>query len=132
MTFSLNTIVAQLPSLDLARTSQFYQQLGFRETGLYPDFLLLELHGHGLHFWLTDDRHLCENSSCYLNITGIHAFYAQLPASLKHPRAAPRACAWGMTECYLHDPDGNLLKWGEPTDQAEASRVAKAQLATDL
>ena len=129
MPFSLNTIVAQLPSLDIARTSRFYQQLGFREVGVYPDFLMLELSGHGLHFWLTDDRNLCENSSCYLSISGIHAFYEQLPASLKHPRAAPRACAWGMTECYIHDPDGNLLKCGEPTPQVAAARQAAAQPA---
>jgi catechol 2,3-dioxygenase-like lactoylglutathione lyase family enzyme len=116
--FTLNAIVAQLPSTDLTRTSQFYQQLGFRETSRHPGFLSLALGPHELHFWLTDDVHLCQNSSCYLRITGIRAFYQQLPPSALHPRGELRACPWGMTECYLLDPDGNLLKCGEPTAEA--------------
>lgn len=116
--FSLQALVAQLPSTNLERTSRYYQQLGFAETGRYPEFLLLRRGGHELHFWLTTDGHLCENSSCYLRIQGIYSFYEQLPPALLHPNGALRECSWGMTECYLLDPDGNLLKCGEPTPVA--------------
>jgi len=116
MPFTIQALIAQLPSTDLERTSQFYvRQLGFREVGRYGDFLILALGGHELHFWLTDDAHLCQNSSCYLRIVGLRAFYARVPAEIRHPRGELTARPWGMTECYLLDPDGNLLKCGEPT-----------------
>ncbi|MDO7874569.1 hypothetical protein Q5H93_07485 [Hymenobacter sp. ASUV-10] len=61
--FTITTIVPQLPSLNLERTSQFYRQkLGFREVGRYPDLLLLKLNEQELHFWLTTDDAL--GASC--------------------------------------------------------------------
>ncbi|WP_207890946.1 hypothetical protein [Hymenobacter edaphi] len=89
MTFPLNAIVAQLPSLDLGRTSRCYQQLGFREVGVFAEFLILALSGHELHFWLTDDRNLCQNSSCYLRISGLHAFYAGAAGQPAAPARRP-------------------------------------------
>ncbi|MCB2407323.1 hypothetical protein [Hymenobacter lucidus] len=126
--FSLQAIVAQLPSTNLERTSRYYQQLGFWETGRHPTFLLLSLGGHELHFWLTDDVYLCQNSSCYLRIEGIQSFYRQLPPAVLHPNGELRECSWGMTECYLLDPDGNLLKCGEPT--AAAGPITDSVIST--
>ncbi|MGI4862896.1 MAG: bleomycin resistance protein [Janthinobacterium lividum] len=116
---SITAIIPQLPSLDLARTSQFYQQLGFREIGRYPALLLLQFDAQELHFWLTTDATLGATSSCYLrvqHIDALHARYAAMPGLLRaEHQLAPRP--WGMHEFYLIDPDGNLLKFGEPTQQ---------------
>ena len=116
---SITAIIPQLPSLDLARSSQFYQQLGFREIGHYPALLLLQFDAQELHFWLTTDATLGATSSCYLRVQQIevlHARYAAIPGLLQAEyQLAPRP--WGMNEFYLIDPDGNLLKFGEPTQQ---------------
>ncbi len=110
-------LVPQLPSTCLERTSRFYRQkLGFREVGRYPELLVLKLHEQELQFWLTTDATLAETSSCYVRVQGIAALYqayAAVPGLLR-PEHALAVRAWGMSEFYVLDPDGNLLKFGEP------------------
>jgi len=123
---AITAIIPQLPSTCLERTSQFYRQkLGFREVGRYPDLLILKLREQELQFWRTTDTTLAETSSCYLRVMGIealHAAYAAVPDLLR-PEHALAVRTWGMNEFYVLDPDGNLLKFGEPVawepDRAE-------------
>ena len=110
-------IVPQLPSTNLERTSRFYRQkLGFREVGRYPELLVLKLQEQELQFWLTADAALAESSSCYVRVRGVEALYADYAANpeLLRPEHALAVRAWGMNEFYVLDPDGNLLKFGEP------------------
>lgn len=113
---TITAVVAQLPSTNLERTSQFYrQQLGCREVGRYPGLLLLKWEEQELHFWLTIDA---TPGSCYVRVQGIeglHAAYAAVPGLVRaeHTLAVR---AWGMKEFHLLDPDGNLLKFGEPVE----------------
>lgn len=114
---AITAIIPQLPSTCLERTSQFYRQkLGFREVGRYPDLLVLKQEDQELQFWLTTDATLGETSSCYVRVTGIealHQTYAAVPDLLR-PEHVLAVRAWGMKEFYVLDPDGNLLKFGEP------------------
>jgi catechol 2,3-dioxygenase-like lactoylglutathione lyase family enzyme len=110
-------IVPQLPSTCLESTSRFYRQkLGFREVGRYPELLVLKLQEQELQFWLTAAASLAETSSCYVRVRGIEALYhsyAAIPELLR-PEHALAVRDWGMNEFYVLDPNGNLLKFGEP------------------
>lgn len=88
-------VLPVLPSLDISEALSFYRdQLGFgtlvHET---HDYLILRRDGMELHFWLTEDRSLCERISVYLRGGGM----AVRP--------------WNMEEFYVHDPHG-LLRFG--------------------
>jgi catechol 2,3-dioxygenase-like lactoylglutathione lyase family enzyme len=117
--FTITAIVPQLPSTNLERTSQFYRQkLGYREVGRYPGLLLLKWAEQELHFWLTTNDTLGSTCSCYLRVRGIeelHESYAAVPGLVQAGHALA-VRAWGMKEFYVLDPDGNLLKFGEPVE----------------
>lgn len=107
-------VIPVLPSLDIAETLSFYQgQLGFG-TIVYQasDYLILRRDGIELHFWLTDDAKLCENTSVYLRGGGIDALHAEFRAAGVKRMTDMELRPWNMTEFYIHDPHGNLLRFG--------------------
>jgi catechol 2,3-dioxygenase-like lactoylglutathione lyase family enzyme len=107
-----------LPSLDIARTRAFYEErLGFTSTYYGDENYLIVRRGEvEIHFWLTDDEKLPPVSSCYVRGRDALALHADFKA-LGTPKISPiMAREWGMTEFYVWDPDGNLLKFGIPTD----------------
>ena len=84
-------VLPLLPSLSIAESRDFYRDsLGFDEI-VYEgkDYLIVrrEFVGHRMeiHFWLTDDRKLCEASGVYLRGGGIDALHAEFSA-----RAVPK------------------------------------------
>ncbi|QEI04406.1 VOC family protein [Pigmentiphaga aceris] len=106
--------ISVLTSLDMARTLAYYNQvLGFKTTH-FKD------HAYGiavradveLHFWACSDKHIAENTSCYIHVHDIQAVHRDL--SLRFPNLSPIVHApWGMDEFHLIDPDGNLIKFGQ-------------------
>lgn len=111
-------VLPMLPSLSIAESRDFYRdRLGFDEV-VYEDmdYLIIrrEFAGHRMeiHFWLTDDRRLCENSGVYLRGGGIDALHAEFTAR-QVPKLSPMSVRpWGMEEFYVWDPHGNILKFG--------------------
>jgi catechol 2,3-dioxygenase-like lactoylglutathione lyase family enzyme len=107
-----------LPSLDIAETRDFYRDyLGF-DTIVYEagDYLILSRmfagHRMELHFWLADDRALCEKTAIYIRGGGIDALHAEFSAH-NLPKLTPMTIRpWNMEEFYVFDPHGNLLKFG--------------------
>jgi hypothetical protein len=102
-----------LPSLDIARTRAFYATMGFDPTVYEAEnYLIVRRDRIEIHFWLTGDRKLCENTSCYIRggqiVTLYEEFSAQQIAGLKPLEKRP----WNMLEFYVIDPDGNLLRFG--------------------
>ena len=115
----IDALIPQLPSTNLEQTSRFFRQkLGCREVGRYPDLLVLKWEEQEIHFWLTADAALAESSSCYVRVRNIEALYETCRAvpGLLRPEHALAIRPWGMNEFYLLDPDGNLLKFGEPVE----------------
>lgn len=105
--------VPVLASLHLAETLQFYvERLGFTALLEMDNYLILQRDGCELHFWPCTDRHIAENTSCYVRAdTGLlHADFTARGLQLAPPTVQP----WGMKEMYVIDPHGNLLKFGEP------------------
>ncbi len=108
-----------LPSLDISRTRAFYEdRLGFTST-YYGDenYLIVRRGEMELHFWLTDDAKLAPMTSCYIRGRDALALHADFTAR-GTPKISPiTARDWNMTEFYVWDPDGNLLRIGMPTDE---------------
>ena len=109
----IQATVPVLASLHLAETLQFYRdRLGFLPLLEVDNYLILERDGCELHFWACSDRHIAENTSCYVrgDTEALHAEFTARGLPLDPPVVQP----WGMKEMFVIDPHGNLLKFGEP------------------
>ncbi|OJF94352.1 bleomycin resistance protein [Pararhizobium antarcticum] len=107
-------VLPVLPSLDLAVTLAFYRDcLGF-STVVHQDdgYLIVRRAEMELHFWLATDRLLCENSSVYLRGGGIGDLHREFSAKAVPQLSAMTVRPWNMEEFYIHDPHGNLLRFG--------------------
>ncbi|CAN7251799.1 VOC family protein [Acidovorax sp. LjRoot129] len=105
--------VPVLASLNLAETLVFYtEHLGFAPLLTMDNYLIVQRDGCELHFWPCNERHIAENTSCYVrgDVDALHADFTARGLAL----AAPIVQPWGMKEMYVIDPHGNLLKFGEP------------------
>jgi catechol 2,3-dioxygenase-like lactoylglutathione lyase family enzyme len=111
----LTAAVPILPARDMDEAVAFYGRLGFHEVRRHADYALLRREAAELHLWLCDDRHLAENTACYLRVIDIETLHSQLRAAALERISAPEARPWGMTEFYVWDPSGNLLRFGQPT-----------------
>lgn len=107
-------ILPILPSLDLAETHAFYGgQLGFDQT-VYADdaYLIVRRDPIELHFWKTDDRSLCERTAVYIRGGAVDALHAEFAARGVQRLSAFTVRPWDMKEFTIHDPHGNLLRFG--------------------
>ncbi len=108
-----------LASLDIEETRAFYvDRLAFSEIYKDATYLIVRRGSLELHFWLTDDRRYPENTSCYVRGGEVAALHAEFEAA-GVPRLSPFLVRpWNMKEFYLHDPHGNLLRFGMAPDEA--------------
>ena len=109
----IHATVPVLASLNLAETLHFYRErLGFAPLLEMDNYLILQRGGCELHFWPCNERHIAENTSCYVrgDVDALHADFTARGLAL----AAPVVQPWGMKEMFVVDPHGNLLKFGEP------------------
>ena len=109
-----------LPSLDFAETRRFYEGLlGFSLVYEAGGRVILRRGPIELHFWLTDHREFCENSSCYIRGGGIDALYEEFRGKGVPGLGAYEVRPWGMKEFHLLDPHGNLLSFGRIPPEGE-------------
>ncbi|WP_346909761.1 VOC family protein [uncultured Roseibium sp.] len=102
-----------LPSLDFAETKCFYEGLlGFSNIYEADSRVILRRGSIELHFWLTDRKDFCENSSCYIRGGGIDALYEEFRGKGVPGLSAYEVRPWNMKEFHLLDPHGNLLSFG--------------------
>jgi catechol 2,3-dioxygenase-like lactoylglutathione lyase family enzyme len=109
----LRATVPVLASLHLEETESFYRErLGFEPKLRACDYLIVARDGCEIHFWLCADRHIAENTSCYVrgDTLALHADFVSRGLAVTPPQER----SWGMRELYVIDPHGNLLKFGEP------------------
>ena len=121
------TVAPILPSRDLDATAGFYGRLGFEVAGRYPppdDYLILRGHGLELHFFAFPEHEPARSyAGAYVRLAevdGLHARFAQagLPRSGIPRLLAPEDKPWGMRECALADPNGTLVRIGQPLSAA--------------
>ena len=110
---AIQRTIPVLASLDLDESIAFYKdKLGFMEEYRDSDYATISREGFPIHFWLCDDRHISENTSCYVRVTNSDAYWEEFTGNgLTLDRPIERE--WGMKELYVIDPHGNLLKFGE-------------------
>lgn len=102
-----------LASLNLDESLEFYARgLGFAKRLRTGNYLIMSRDGAELHFWLCNERHIAENTSCYVRTSSTQALYDEFSARGIQVEA-PVTQPWGMKELYVIDPHGNLLKFGE-------------------
>ena len=105
-----------LASLNIAASLDFFHKLGF-ETYDFGD------HNYGIavrehveiHFWLCADRHVAEDTSCYVRVNDIHALHADFAGRIGVGGVVETP--WGMDELYVWDPSGSLVKFGQVTER---------------
>jgi len=109
-----------LPSNDLSRSVEYYvTKLGFAKRTLGATHAIVERDGVELHFWPCTDHHIAENSGAYFRVDDVEAVFSSMTQAADGGRiSAPRDREWGMREFYVWDPDGNLLRFGQPRAQA--------------
>ena len=112
----LDRAMPVLASPDIAASLDFFRKLGF-ETHSFGDHTYgIAVREHiEIHFWLCADRHIAENTSCYVRVNDIHALRADFAKRIKGPGVVKTA--WGMDELHVHDPGGSLVKFGQVTER---------------
>jgi catechol 2,3-dioxygenase-like lactoylglutathione lyase family enzyme len=110
---AIRATVPVLASLNLSETLHFYRdRLGFVPSLVMDHYLIVQRDGCELHFWACSERHIAENTSCYVrgDTEALHTDFAARGLAVAPPVVQP----WGMKEMAVIDPHGNLLKFGEP------------------
>jgi catechol 2,3-dioxygenase-like lactoylglutathione lyase family enzyme len=102
-----------LASLGIAASRRFYaDELGFAVTYEDDGYLIVRRDEMELHFWLAADRIHPENTSCYIRGGQVPALYEEYRARGVPKLSAFEVRPWRMKEFYIHDPHGNLLRFG--------------------
>jgi catechol 2,3-dioxygenase-like lactoylglutathione lyase family enzyme len=118
----IQSTIPVLASLDLAESASFYtERLGFEQKLFLPgQYLIVSREGAEIHFWPCKERHIAENTSCYIRTRDVDCLYREfLVARLE--LKPPITQTWGMRELYVIDTHGNLLKFGQGIDVLKPS-----------
>ena len=113
---SQRTIAPILPVLDLKRAVEFYENVLDFKAIVFEEqnYVLLDRGNYCIHLYLTDDKYLRENSSCYLYAQDVDGLYNRIVSKgADYTRGAPQDKPWGMREFYVIDTEGNLLRIGK-------------------
>lgn len=103
-----------LASMDIAASLDYFGKLGFETYGFGDNHYGIAVREHiEIHFWLCPDRHVAENTSCYVRVHDVHALHADLARRIEVGEVVetPR----GMDELHAIDPGGCLVKFGQVT-----------------
>jgi uncharacterized glyoxalase superfamily protein PhnB len=108
--------VPVLASLDIERSVAFFvEHLGFtRVYAAAGSYGIVERDGQAVHFWACTERHIAENTSCRLRVSGVDTLYEQVaPRGIVHPNGPLQDTPWGTREFTVVDPDGNAVVFVE-------------------
>jgi catechol 2,3-dioxygenase-like lactoylglutathione lyase family enzyme len=113
-----------LPARDLDATSEFYRQLGFRQTGRWPEYLTLAREELELHFFPCPEIDPETTiAGCYMRVRDADALHDEFAAAGLPSWESGFPCLsvvettdYGMREFAVTDPDGNLMRVGHLID----------------
>jgi hypothetical protein len=103
-----------LPAINIKDTIMFYEsKLGFSAFDL-GGYVILKKDDVELHFFLCNDKYLCENSRSYIQVSNIEDLYIELSAlSIILPNGKLTDKNRGLKEFCVRDNNGNLLRFAE-------------------
>lgn len=109
-----------LPAANVQAAMSFCRdKLGFEAMGDHGDYGLVRRDGAEIHFWKCSDPAIAPMSSAYIRVDGVAALHDEVaPQAGAHIVVPVTEQPWGMREFIVKDPDGNLLKFGEPIEEA--------------
>ncbi|MDX1964819.1 MAG: VOC family protein [Pirellulales bacterium] len=113
--------IPTLPCRSLDQTLAFYRRLGF-SGDIHPhgDYAILQRGSVELHFFtMTNLRPEISHAGCYIRVADVDSFFAACQTAKLPLSGIPRQDSlndqpWGMREFAIVDPDGNLLRIGQP------------------
>jgi len=117
-TVTLDSVVPTLRVTNLDRSLAFYGILGFSVAWIHqraenePRLAAVQ-HG-SVQLFLTEHAVAPVGAVVYLNTRGVDALSAAATVQGLNPTFGPADRPWGQREVYFHDPDGNVLRFGEP------------------
>ncbi|GLC25943.1 bleomycin resistance protein [Roseisolibacter agri] len=125
-----------LPARDLHETRAFYERLGFATVGWWPDtfggYAVLTRGDLAMHFYHAPDvQPHANHGQCYWYVADVAALHADAVAAGIPATGTPRVTSidekpWGMREFALADPNGNLVRVGQPVRAAPDDRAPRA------
>lgn len=112
---NLQSVAPELPSLDLARTRQFYEQkLGFKTVSQYDDYIIFERDNIWINYFHCHDTEQPKSASCYIYVNDAKKLYEELQQhQIIHPHGMLRDRPYGVREFAVLDDNGCLLKFGQ-------------------
>jgi len=120
-----------LPSRSLADTLTFFERLGFEgRIHQHGDYAIMTRGTAELHFFTHRELRPEESAAaCYIRVVDVddvyHAFEAaKLPGTGIPRRDVLENKPWGMREFAVVDPDGNLIRIGQPFSRRRTPTTA--------
>ena len=90
-----------LASLEIATSLDFFHKLGFETHDFGDNTYGIAIREHvEIHFWLCTDRHVAENTSCYVRVNVIPALHADFARRFDVGEVVETP--WGMDELYIY------------------------------
>jgi catechol 2,3-dioxygenase-like lactoylglutathione lyase family enzyme len=111
-----------LPCREVAAAEAFWLRLGFATEYRDDDYLLIRREGAEMHFWRNPALDPALNDAgAYLRASDVDALDREWGALGLPGAGIPRLVRvedkpWGMRELALVDPDGNLIRAGQETE----------------
>jgi catechol 2,3-dioxygenase-like lactoylglutathione lyase family enzyme len=114
MLTQLKTAIPKLASLNIERSVDFFEKLGFSKVASYPNYAVVRRDSVEIHFWLCNDSRIPGETGCRINVEGIDALFKDYSAkNIVHPKDPLSLKPWGLREFSIVDVDGNLVTFAE-------------------
>jgi catechol 2,3-dioxygenase-like lactoylglutathione lyase family enzyme len=113
----LTSVSPILPAADISRTVSFYREkLAFSVTYQDQSYAIVQRDAVAIHFWKAENVvPEMTDSGCYVYVRGIEELYESLSGQeVIHPNGKLEKKPWGLKEFSVLDPNGNLIRLGEP------------------
>lgn len=112
------SIRAFIGAENFEQSRNFYKDLGFEESVLFPNMSYFSKQGLGFYLQDAYVKDWIDNTMIFLEVENVELYWNELvaldlPGKYKTVRLTPiRHEPWGK-ECFLHDPSGILWHFGE-------------------
>lgn len=120
--FVLDSVVPTLRVTNLDHSLPFYNALGFSLAWLHQvaegQPRLAAVQQGPVQLFLTEHDVAPAGAVVYSNTRGVDALSDAAIARGHKPTFGPEDRPWGQREVYFRDPDGNMLRFGEPAAPA--------------
>ncbi len=111
---TFTAVIPVLPALNIKETLAFYERhLGFTQVHIEEQYGIIQRDTIHLHFWLCQDKKICEASGCRIRVDGVDELYRNIDETIIHPNAKLDSKPWGAKEFGILDLNGNIITFAE-------------------